>query len=123
MTVALPASVGLGGDGDEIFAIDDVERAFGVKLNKADAPYWHTAGDVFSSLREVLPVGTREDSELWARFTEALTQQTGVDPKTIERESPLLTQTRFWVHVANASAVMWIVAGTGIVALAVWALL
>ena len=30
MGATSPSSVGLGGDGDELFAIDDVERAFGV---------------------------------------------------------------------------------------------
>ena len=39
-----PKSVGLGGDGDEIAAIDDVERAFGVKLDYADVSRWLTAG-------------------------------------------------------------------------------
>ncbi|PZU43964.1 MAG: hypothetical protein DI568_16520 [Sphingomonas sp.] len=88
MNATLPASIGLGGDGDEILAIHDVERAFGVELDKDNAPNWHTAGDVFSSLRKALPGGTSDDSELWARFIKVLTQQTGVDPKTIERESP-----------------------------------
>jgi hypothetical protein len=117
------ASVGLGGDGDEIAAIYDVERAFGVTLDKADAPHWYTAGDVFYSLRRALPAEAGNDGELWTRFTQALTQQTGVDPRTIERESPLLTQTRFWAHVATASAIIWLVAGASILALGVWALL
>ena len=112
-----PKSVGLGGDGDELFAIDDVERAFGVKLDKADAPHWHTAGDVFSSLCKALPADVRDDSDLWTRFTAVLTDQTGVDPKTIEKESPLLSQSRLWVHVANASAAVWITAAAGMLAL------
>lgn len=123
MSAPAPKSVGLGGDGDEIFAIDDVERAFGVKLDKADAPHWHTAGDVFTSLLKVLPVNLRDDGGLWARFTEVLTDQTGVDPKTIEKDSPLLSQSRLWVNVANASAAVWIAAAAGMLALVVWALL
>ena len=123
MNAPLPASVSLGGDGDEILAIDDVERAFGVELDKADASHWHTAGDVFSSLRKALPVGASDDGELWARFIEALTQQTGVDPKTIEKDSPLLAQSLRCAHIANASAVICTVSSVGIFALAVWALL
>lgn len=123
MNATSPQSVGLGGDGDEIFAINDVERAFGVKLDKTDAPHWHTAGDVFSSLCKALPADRRDESGLWTRFSEALSAQTGVDPKTIEKESPLLSQSRLWVHVANASAAVWTTAAAGMLALAVWALL
>lgn len=123
MSATPPKSVGLGGDGDEIFAIDDVERAFGVKLDKADAPHWHTAGDVFVSLCKALPDDVGDDDGLWARFTKVLTDQTGVDPKVIEKDSPLLSQSRFWVHVANASAVVWITAAVGMLALVGWALL
>jgi hypothetical protein len=61
MSATPPISVGLGGDGDEIVAIDDVERAFGVKLDKADAAQWHTASDVFVSLCKA---ATRRD---WGR--------------------------------------------------------
>ena len=95
MDASSPTSVGLGGDGDELFAVDDVERAFGVKLDYADASHWHTAGDLFSSLRKALPADGREESVLWALFTEALSAQTGVDPETIEKDSPLLSQSRF----------------------------
>jgi len=123
MNATPPKSVGLGGDGDEIVAIDDVERAFGVKLDYADAPRWHTAGDVFSALCKALPADIRDDEGLWVRFTEVLTGQTGVDAKAIVKESPLLSQSRLWVHVANASAVVWIAAAAGMLALAVWALL
>jgi hypothetical protein len=122
MSPTLPQSVGLGGDGDEIAAIDDVERAFEVKLDKADAVQWHTAGDVFMSLCKALPADL-QDGNLWLRFTEVLTDQTGVDPKAIERDSPLLSQSRLWVHVANASAVVWIAAAVGMLALTGWALL
>lgn len=117
-----PKSVGLGGDGDEIAAIDDVERVFGVKLDESDASHWHTAGDVFASLCKALPPGTQED-DLWPRFTEVLTDQTGVDPRGIEKDSPLLSQSRLWVYPANASAAVWITVGVGMLALIGWALL
>lgn len=122
MSVTPPKSVGLGGDGDEIIAIGEVERAFGAKLDKADAPQWHTAGDVFVSLCKALPADIQDD-DLWSRFTEVLADQTGVDPKAIEKGSPLLSQSRLWVHVANASAAVWIAAAVGMLALVGWALL
>lgn len=100
-----PTSVGLGGDGDEIVAIDDVERAFGVKLDTANAAQWHTAGDVFASLCQALPTDDGEE-DLWPRFAQVLTDQTGVDPKAIEKDSPLLSQSRLWVYVADVSAVV-----------------
>ncbi len=122
MSTTFPRSVGLGGDGDEIVAISDVERAFGVKLDKADAAQWHTAGDVFESLRKALPAEIR-DEDLWSRFAEILTDQTGIDPKAIEKDSPLLSQSLLWVHVANASAAIWIAAALVMLALVGWALL
>lgn len=118
-----PTSVGLGGDGDELFAIADVERAFGVKLDYSDAPQWHTAGDVFSSLQQALPANGRDEPALWARFTEALSAQTGVDPATIQNDSPLLSQSRVWVHIANASSVVWITAAATMIGLVVWGFL
>lgn len=116
-------SVELGGDGDEIAAIDDVERAFGVKLDDADAPSWFTAGDVFRSLQNALPAKERDSRDLWNRFAVALCGQTGVNPEEIDPNSPLLSQSRFWVHVANASAVVWVGAAAIMLALVVWALL
>ena len=122
MTDTPPKSVGLGGDGDEIVAIDDIERAFSVKLNKTDAAQWHTAGDVFVSLCKALPADIADEG-LWSRFTEVLTDQTSVDPKAIEKDSPLLSQSRLWGHVANASAAVWIAAAIGVLALVGWVLL
>lgn len=122
MSATLPKSVGLGGDGDELVAIDDVERTFGVKLDKADAAQWQTAGDVFVSLCKAIPADMR-DVGLWERFTEVLTDQTGVDPKAIEQNSPLLSQSRLWVNVANGSAAVWIAAAVGMLALIGWSLL
>ena len=104
-----PISVGLGGDGDEIAAIDDVENAFGVKLDYSGASSWVTAGDVFDELRKALPHEDREGADLWERFATALSAETGVDPKKIERGSPLLSQSLVWTRVADASAAVWII--------------
>ena len=102
-------SVGLGGDGDELFAIADVERAFHIKLDYADAPRWLTADDLFASVEKALPPEERGKPELWKRFAAALGGQTGVDPKDIGRDSPLLSESRFWARLADASAAIWIV--------------
>jgi hypothetical protein len=112
-----PKSVGLGGDGDEIAAIDDVEREFGVKLDYTDASHWLTAGDVFTSLQKALPAEERNGPDLWRRFAVALCGQTGVNPDGIERGSPLLSESRFWARLADASAVVWIIAAAGFLVL------
>ena len=110
-------SVGLGGDGDEIAAIADVERAFGVRLDYADAAHWVTAGDVFASLQRALPAEQRNKQDVWDRFAEALSGETGVDPNDIARDSPLLSQSRLWTRVADASAAVWIIAALGLLVL------
>lgn len=115
-------SVGLVGDGDEIFAIDDVEREFGVKLDCADASRWVTAGDVFASLQRALPEEERSRPDLWKRFAATLCDQTGVNPDEIRYESPLLSVSRFWARLADVSAAIWIIAFVGFVILLATAL-
>jgi hypothetical protein len=117
MVEASPKSVGLGGDGDEVSAINDVERAFGVKLDYSDAPNWVTAGDVFSSLKAALPQEEREKPDLWRRFSAALCEQTGVNPEDIEDQSPLLSESRLWAGIADASAILWILAAVAFLGL------
>ena len=116
-------SVGLSGDGDEVAAITDVERAFGVKLDYADARQWHTAGDVFASLCKVLPPVERGKTDLWERFAAALSGETGVDPKAIEPDSPLLSDSSFWAQIASASAIIWIILAVGVAVIVAAALL
>lgn len=72
------------------------------------------------SLCKALPADGADDGR-WSRFTEILTDQAGVDPQAIEKDSPLLSQSRLWVHIANASAVVWIAAAVGMLVLAGWA--
>ena len=123
MSNSAPKSVGLGGDGDEICAIEDVERAFGVTLDKGDAQHWVTAGDLFLSLQKALSVEDRDDPETWVRFTEALVEGTGVDPMALEKDSPLLEHPLFWVQIANASPAVWIAIGASILAFMAWSFL
>src|SRR3712207_6491515 len=94
-----PLSVGLGGDGDEIAAVRDVEEEFGVVLDYADAPSWDTAGDLYASLCKALPKNGRPDTDHWIRFVTALSRETGVDPALIGPDSPLLTDrpVNYWL--------------------------
>jgi hypothetical protein len=112
-----PESVGLGGDGDEIAAIADVEDAFGIKLDYSDASHWVTAGDAFDSLRRALPDDDRDKGDLWDQFATALSTGTGVDPAKIQRGSPLLSESRFWLRVSNSSAIVWIAMALGFILL------
>lgn len=86
----MAVSVGLGGDGDEIAAIEAVEREFDVLLIKDDATHWRRAGDLFTSLLNVTPVEKCADRHNWRRFAVALTDESGTDPDLIEPGSPLL---------------------------------
>lgn len=107
-------SVGLGGDGDEIHAIEDVEEVFGVRLDTRDASGWVTAGDVFRSLQRA---DIRVRANDWPRFAQALSRETGMDPTLITPESPLLSNDGFWRGVASVSAGFWIVAAAIVAAL------
>jgi hypothetical protein len=108
-------SVGLGGDGDEVAAIQEVEAAFGVRLDYGDAPNWRTAGDVYQSLLRALPTHEAAGPNLWDRFAEALTRETGVDPKSIQAESTLLApESPLWMRLAFASVLLVIGAAVGL---------
>ncbi|MEO1922859.1 MAG: hypothetical protein ABGW84_13360 [Sphingomonadaceae bacterium] len=111
-----PISVGLAGDGDEISAIYDVESAFNVRLDYDNAPNWITAGDLFASLKDNLSDSELADTSLWDRFALALSHETGVDPRALKPESPLILQGHPWRRVHDALAWFWIV-GFGFVAL------
>ena len=105
------ASLGLGGDGDEISSIRDVERAFGVVLDYDDAPTWVAAGDVFESVRRALPPSARDDFAVWPRFAEAIARETGVDPARVGPETALLAPaSRRWIALAAVVAVGAVVA-------------
>ncbi|MDC7683057.1 hypothetical protein PQU92_07200 [Asticcacaulis sp. BYS171W] len=84
------SSLGLGGDGDEVAAITDVEKAFGVQLNYSEATGWETAGDVFESLKRVLPTEVLVEPDLWQRFAVAISGETGADPERVSPETSLL---------------------------------
>lgn len=89
-----PFSLGLGGDGDEIQAISEVERHFGVKLDYSDASRWTTAGDVFTALQRALPSEQAKAVETWPAFAKAICGETAVDPSKVTRETLLLGKGR-----------------------------
>lgn len=119
-----PVSIGIASDRDEIAAIDAVETAFGVTIDYADAPTWHSAGDVFRSLQSQLPPEQATDPDTWHRFAAALADQTGVDPAHITPDSPLIDQGSAWRGLTNLSTMlaMLLVAGVALVALLAFAL-
>ena len=83
-------SLSLAGDGDEIYAIEDVEIAFDVRLDYAGAKNWHTVGDVYRALLEALGANGLDTSETWEKFASAIAQETDVNPARISRETLLL---------------------------------
>ncbi|MDQ3144580.1 MAG: hypothetical protein M3Q57_06845 [Pseudomonadota bacterium] len=83
------ASVGLGGDGDEVIAIENAFARFGVDVPVEDAAKWVTVGDVWLSLCRIIPRAP-EQPDAFLRFCTALAYETGVDPLQINPESRLL---------------------------------
>lgn len=90
-----PRSLGLGGDGDEIAAITEVERCFGVRLDYSDSQNWETAGDVFAALQRELPAEQAAAHDTWTRFAKAISSETGVDHSRVTHETLLLGERRF----------------------------
>jgi len=101
---AASQSVGLGGDGDEILAIRQVEDAFGVTLDDSRAHEWSTAGDVYAALLRALPAGEADRPDTWDRFATAVCRETGISPSSISPESGLLAGSGLCVHVVDGSA-------------------
>lgn len=112
-----PVPVGLGGDGDEVDAIAAVESLFGVTLDVSNSGNWITAGDVFSALLSALPAQEKREPDLWEGFCRALTRETGVDPFSIELDSPLLAER---VHPTQAGTIIAFCAASALIA--IWCL-
>ena len=82
-------SVSLGGDGNEVVAIENAFARFGVDVPIEDASRWVTVGDVWSSLCRILPK-VPDQPDAFLRFCSALAYETGVDPKLVDHNSRLL---------------------------------
>jgi hypothetical protein len=107
-------SLGLSGDGDEVDAIAEVERTFGVMLDRSNSHLWLTAGDVYAALLRSLPGRQRPGPALWARFAEALASETDADPSRVKPETLLLGKGHpgyilliVTVAIAIALAILW----------------
>lgn len=112
-------NVGLGGDGDEIAALRDVEETFGVSLDYSSANEWTTVGDVWDALLKQLPVGASQHPDNWTCFKESLCRETGMDPKRVTLKSGLVAEDGFWVQVGEGAEFLLMLA-IGAVALLVW---
>ncbi len=80
----------LRGDLDEIYAVHDVEQAFGITFDKAAVESWWTAGDMFDSLAMALARGIADDAATWERFRIALCRESGDNPGEVGRETLLI---------------------------------
>jgi hypothetical protein len=103
-------NVGLGGDGDEISAIEEVENEFGVRLDYSDAALWSTVGDVYAALLAQLPPEEAKRPDVWDRFSRAICQETGISPYGIGLESGLIAEDGLWVSVVSGWRVLFILA-------------
>jgi hypothetical protein len=76
--VALLPTLGLWGDGDEIWAIEGAFKALDLKVPVEEAQKWVTVGDLWESVIRLAPdVGANPNS--WDSFRIALSDETGVD--------------------------------------------
>jgi hypothetical protein len=82
------------GDGDEVDAIEEVEREFGVRIDTGDAPNWVRVGDVYASLQRALPDYLRRRPSTWPRFCWALCQVTCDDPALVDEATAMLIPRR-----------------------------
>lgn len=74
--MAALATLGLGGDGDEVDAIGRVEARFAITFDIADCERFVTVGDVWRALLEAFGLGEAEAAPLWTGFVDALGYET-----------------------------------------------
>ena len=82
-------SVGLGGDGDEIDAVEKAFARFGVPVPYDDAPTWVTVGDLWASLLCLL-LRAAKQPDAFLRFCRDLCDEPGIDPHLIDENSRLI---------------------------------
>jgi hypothetical protein len=83
-------SIGLGGDGDEVVAIQLVEKRLGLQLDYSDAARWRTLGDLHGSIIQVRP-DLKGSRRAWRRMVVALCSETGINPRGAQPETLLLS--------------------------------
>ena len=70
------ASIGLGGDGDEVDAIERVEARFGIAFDFEDCERFVTIDDVWRALLKELRMSAAEAAPLWPDFVRELGDET-----------------------------------------------
>lgn len=83
-------TIGFGSDGDEVDAVLEVEKYFGVSFDYAEAATWQTAEDVFAALLNALPPDQSDREHLWAAFTKIMCSETGADASLVGPDMLLL---------------------------------
>lgn len=116
-----PSSLGLVGDGDEFAAITEVEETFGVKLDYSDAGNWSTVGDVYAALLRELSAEEAARPDVWQRFAEAISRETGMRPSEVRSEAGLIAEDGLWIQVVRLTALHWMVAALFGFAILHWA--
>ena len=69
-------SIGLGGDGDEVDAIERVEKRFDIAFDHEDCERFDTVGDVWRALVKELRLSEAEAAPLWNDFVAELGDET-----------------------------------------------
>lgn len=69
-------SLGLGGDGDEVDAVERVERTFGVAFHHEELERFVTVGDVWRALLNELQLDEAAAAPLWPEFVAVLGEET-----------------------------------------------
>ena len=82
-------TLGLWGDGDEVWAIEEAFAALELKVPVEDAPHWLTVGDLWASVLRIVP-DIEASSDSWDRFRVALSDETGVDWTKVEMSTTLI---------------------------------
>lgn len=120
MSEKLP-HLGLGGDGDEIGAITQVEQAFGVTLDYSDAGNWSTVGDVYAALLRELSAEEAARPDVWDRFAKAISHEIGLNPANVGLETGMLAEDGFWIPTEKLTALHLIVGALFGFAILYWA--
>jgi hypothetical protein len=82
-------TLGLWGDGDEIWAIEEAFAALNLKVPVEDAANWITVADLWDSVLRISPEFDAEP-QIWDNFRIALGNETGVDWTKVESTTKLI---------------------------------
>jgi hypothetical protein len=83
------ATLGLWGDGDEIWAIEEAFAVLDIKVPVEDSPNWLTVGDLWASVLRIAP-NKAANADNWDKFRAALSDETGVAWTQVEMSTTLI---------------------------------